>query len=56
MVLDGMGVKIGGKSVDPDVLNNYLVNHGGYVGGDEFVWSTVDKFGLKFETNSCPRS
>jgi len=37
-------------------LNTWLKAHGGYVGGDEFVWATVDKFGLSFQTNACPRS
>jgi len=56
MVLNGMGKSINGKKMNPDVLNNYLTKNGGYVSGDEFVWSKVDSFGLKFITNSCPRS
>jgi len=45
-----------GKDIDPDQLNNWLVKHGGYVGGDEFVWSAVNTYGFSFITNAAPRS
>lgn len=48
MVLKGYGKSLDGKESDPDTLNNWLKNHGGYASGDLFVWSAIDRLGFSF--------
>ena len=38
-----------GHNENPATLNNWLVGHGGYVQGDELVWSSVNAFGISFQ-------
>jgi hypothetical protein len=37
-----MALKTKGTDVNPGSLNSWLKAHGGYVGGDELVWSATD--------------
>ncbi len=48
MALAGLKIKVNGKKANPETVNNWLKSHGGFVGGDEFVWAATDKLGLKF--------
>jgi hypothetical protein len=34
---------------NPGTLNTWLTGHGGYVSGDEFVWTSVAHFGLHYQ-------
>lgn len=56
MMINGYGVNIDGQEANPDTLNTWLINNGGYVSGDLFVWSAIDRFGFSFETNSLSPS
>lgn len=38
-----------GHSYNPSTLNTWLKSNGGYVSGDLFVWSAINKLGLTFE-------
>jgi len=39
-----MALRSKGTSVDPGTLNTWLIHNGGYVGGDELVWASVNPF------------
>lgn len=45
-----------GKTYTPDTLNSWLVQNGGYVSGNLFVYASVDKLGMtQFKTRiDCP--
>lgn len=38
-----------GHNENPGTLNAWLNQHGGYVGGDELVWASVNAFGISFQ-------
>jgi len=40
-----MALKTRGAGVNPGSLNSWLRGHGGYVGGDNLVWASVNAFG-----------
>jgi len=40
-----MILKTKGTNVNPGTLNTWLRGHGGYEGGDELVWASVDAYG-----------
>jgi len=45
MILASEGISIDGQESTPGSLNNWLVNHGGYVGGDLLVWNAIASLG-----------
>ena len=44
-----MALKGTGHDFNPSTLNHWLINHGGYVSGDLFVWASINTLGLKFQ-------
>jgi hypothetical protein len=38
-----------GHSYNPGTLNTWLKSNGGYVSGDLFVWTSIDKLGLTYK-------
>jgi hypothetical protein len=40
-----MALRTKGTPVDPGTLNTWLIGHGGFEGGDELVWGSVNTFG-----------
>jgi hypothetical protein len=48
-----MVLKTKGTDVNPGSLNSWLRNHGGYEGGDELVWASVNAFGTAKMYNYC---
>ena len=46
--LASLGRKINGQTADPATLNSWLKANGGY-SGNNFVWDSVSKLGLKFK-------
>jgi len=55
MVLNGYGVTLDGQESNPGSLDKWLTRNGGYASGDLFIWSSVNRFGFSFQTNSLPR-
>ena len=45
MALAGKGEKIGGATPNPENLNNWLNNHGGYVDSDLILWNSIESLG-----------
>ena len=43
MALSGVG-----HNYNPGTLNSWLKSNGGYVSGDLFVWSAINKLGLTY--------
>jgi hypothetical protein len=48
MALNDNGKTINRKAVDPQTLNKWLKNNGGFVSGNTFVWGSVGKLGMSF--------
>jgi len=46
MALNGLGKTINGQSANPGSLNGWLGGNGGYVNGNDFIWSSVGRLGL----------
>jgi hypothetical protein len=44
-----MGLAGTGRGYNPHTLNIWLKSNGGYVSGDLFVWTSVNKLGMNFE-------
>jgi hypothetical protein len=38
-----------GVNTNPDIFNNWLISHGGYVSGNLFVWDSIKPFGFNFK-------
>ena len=45
--LAGLGLTVNNQTVNPKVLNNYLLSNSGY-SGNLFNWASVSRFGLKY--------
>jgi len=56
MALNGIGKTIDGQESNPDSLNTWLKNHGGYASGDLFVWGSVSSLGLAIVSSGASRS
>ena len=48
MILNYCGISINGGTANPRSFNNWLSNNRGYVGGNQFVWDSVDRIGLDY--------
>ena len=54
MALSGIG-----QNYNPETLNNWLINNGGYWNGNLFIWRSIDSLGLSFDgfiSNSAIKS
>ena len=49
MALNTLGTKLDGKEANPGVLNTWLVHHHGYEDAYNYNWTSIERFGYRFE-------
>ena len=52
----GLGMLIYDQPVTPQNLNSFLMQNGGYNSDNLYVWSTVERFGLRYEGQTSDKS
>ena len=48
-MIAGEGITVDGSIPTPDIMNNWLINNGGFADGDLFVWSSIAPLGFNFQ-------
>ena len=48
-MLSAEGIQINGSSPDPEIMNEWLLEHDGYSDGDDFTWQSIEQLGCTFE-------